>query len=244
MFDATGLYQFWWRKKKAEQFIIPPVYFKNAGYSIVEIPNSKVESQAKTENSVSKAENPNIPTQAVTPQKEETATAPQIETPVVPKPEISNEPKVSAFSLASIRKKKEMEANSKSYVKPTSVLLTEEFTETDMLLYWNKYAQRLGEKGFKIMESLLLINDPKLNGTVITLELPNEGSKLDFEGQINGLLGYLKGHLHNHDITIEVIVNETIETKRSFNDQDRYNRLLEINPNIELLRSTFGLDLP
>ncbi|OOV17781.1 DNA polymerase III subunit gamma/tau [Flavobacterium sp. LM4] len=146
--------------------------------------------------------------------------------------------------MASIRKKKELEAQSKSYIKPSSVLLTEEFSETDMLLHWNKYAQRLGEKGFKIMESLLLINDPKLNGTVITLELPNEGSKLDFESQINGLLGHLKGHLHNHDITIEVIVNETVETKRNLNDQDRYNRLLEINPNIELLRSTFGLDLP
>lgn len=151
--------------------------------------------------------------------------------------------KVSAFSLASIRAKKEMEEKNRSYVKPSSVLPTEDFTETEMLVQWNKYAQRLGDKGHKIMESLLLINDPKLNGTVITLELPNEGSKLDFEGQINGLLGHLKGHLHNHDITIELIVNEAIETKRSFNDQDRYNRLLEINPNIELLRSTFGLDL-
>ncbi|MBC5864241.1 DNA polymerase III [Flavobacterium sp. F-328] len=112
-----------------------------------------------------------------------------------------------------------------------------------MLVYWNKYAQRLGEKGFKIMESLLLINDPKLNGTAITIELPNEGSKLDFERELIGLLGYLRGHLHNHDITIEVIVNETIEHKRSFTDQDRYNRFLEINPNIELLRTTFGLDL-
>jgi hypothetical protein len=112
-----------------------------------------------------------------------------------------------------------------------------------MLLFWNKYAQRLGDKGYKIMESLLLINDPKLNGTAITLELPNEGSKLDFEKEVNGLLGNLKGHLHNHDITIEVIVNESIESKRNFNDQDRYNRLLEINPNIELLRTTFGLDL-
>ncbi|WP_291286887.1 DNA polymerase III [Flavobacterium sp.] len=112
-----------------------------------------------------------------------------------------------------------------------------------MLLQWNKYAQRLGDKGHKIMQSLLLINDPKLNGTVITFELPNEGSKVDFESQIYGLLGHLKGHLHNHDITIEVIVNETIQIKRNLNDQDRYNRLLEINPNIELLRSTFGLDL-
>jgi hypothetical protein len=112
-----------------------------------------------------------------------------------------------------------------------------------MLLYWNKYAQRLGEKGFRIMESLLLINDPVLNGTAITIELPNEGSKLDFEKEINGLLGHLKGHLHNHDITIKVLVNETIENKKSFNDQDRYNRLFELNPNIELLRTTFGLDL-
>ncbi|MEN2401309.1 DNA polymerase III subunit gamma/tau [Flavobacterium sp. MC2016-06] len=136
-----------------------------------------------------------------------------------------------------------MEELTKSYVKPSTILPTEDFNETEMLLQWNKYAQRLGDKGLRIMESLLLINDPTLNGTVITLELPNEGSKLDFESQLNGLLGHLKGHLHNHDITIEIIVNEAIATKRSLNDQDRYNRLLEINPNIELLRTTFGLDL-
>lgn len=138
-----------------------------------------------------------------------------------------------------------MEESSKLYVKPTStsVLMTEEFNETDMRLHWNKYAERLGQKGFKIMESILLINDPVLDGTKITYELPNEGSKLEFEGMINGLLGHLKGHLHNHDITIDVIVNETVELKRTLNDQDRYNRFLEINPNIELLRSTFGLDL-
>jgi hypothetical protein len=145
--------------------------------------------------------------------------------------------------LASIRAKKALEENKKSFVKEAVHMPTESFNETDMLLQWNKYAQRLGDKGFKIMESLLLINDPKLNGTAITIELPNEGSKLDFEKELNGLLGHLKGHLHNHNITIEVIVNESIETKRSLNDQDRYNRLLEINPNIELLRTTFGLDL-
>lgn len=136
-----------------------------------------------------------------------------------------------------------MEESNKQIVKTTVDLPTEPFTETEMLLQWNKYAQRLGEKGFKIMESLLLINDPVLKGTTISIELPNEGSKLDFEREMHGLLGHLRGHLHNHNITIEVIVNESIENKRSFNDQDRYNRLHEINPNIELLRTTFGLDL-
>jgi hypothetical protein len=155
----------------------------------------------------------------------------------------SSQTKVSAFSLSSIRAKKALEESNKGIVKEVLHLPTEAFTETEMLLFWNKYAQRLGDKGYKIMESLLLINDPKLNGTSITLELPNEGSKLDFEREVNGLLGHLKGHLHNHDITIEVLVNESVESKRNFNDQDRYNRLLEINPNIDLLRTTFGLDL-
>lgn len=154
----------------------------------------------------------------------------------------SEETKVSALSLASIRAKRELLENTKSITKETVHLPTEPFTETDMLLHWNKYAQKLGNKGFRIMESLLLINDPVLNGTAITLELPNEGSKIEFESEINGLLGYLKGHLHNHDISITVIVNESVENKFAFTPQDKYNRLKEINPNLELLRKTFDLD--
>ncbi|WP_243694631.1 DNA polymerase III subunit gamma/tau [Flavobacterium psychrotolerans] len=162
-------------------------------------------------------------------------------TPIAPV-STSTETKVSALSLASIRAKRELQESNKTFVKETVHLPTEPFNETDMLLHWNKYAQKLGDKGFKIMESLLSINDPTLNGTAITLELPNEGSKIDFETEMNGLLGHLKGHLHNHDITIKVIVNETLVIRKSNNPTDVYNRLYEINPNIELLKTTFGLE--
>ena len=239
MLNAIGLHHFRWRKKKVEQFIIPPTHFKNSGYSIVEVVKN-TETQEKTF-----VPSPEI--KDVTPPEAVIETPKPISEPIteVAKPTISDEsePKVSALSLSSIRAKKALEENSKTVAKETLHLPTEPFTETEMLLQWNKYAQRLGDKGYKIMESLLLINDPVLNGTHITIELPNEGSKLDFESEKLGLLGYLKGHLHNHDITIEVIVNESFESKRSFNDQDRYNRLHQINPNIELLKSTFGLDI-
>jgi DNA polymerase-3 subunit gamma/tau len=246
LLNAIGLHHFRWRKKKVEQFIIPPTYFKNSGYSIVEVVQSSTANQ-KVEETIATA--PVISS----PEIVETVTEVVIETPItivepiieVPKPSITNESeaKVSALSLSSIRAKKALEETSKTFVKEAVHLPTESFTETEMLLQWNKYAQRLGDKGYKIMESLLLINDPVLDGTHITIELPNEGSKLDFESEKLGLLGYLKGHLHNHDITIEVIVNESFESKRSFNDQDRYNRLQQLNPNIELLRTTFGLDI-
>lgn len=149
---------------------------------------------------------------------------------------------ISAFSLASIKAKRELEQQNKSLVKETVYLPTEAFTETDMQLFWNKYAQRLGDKGYKIMESLLLLNDPKLEGITIIHELPNEGSKIDFESEKIELLGYLRGHLHNHDITIEVRVNEAVENKFAFTPQDKYNRLNEINPSLELLKKTFDLD--
>jgi len=53
----------------------------------------------------------------------------------------------------------------------------------------------------------------------------------------------LRGKLHNHDITIEIVVNETMDTRKAFTAQDKYNRLNEINPNLDLLRKTFDLDI-
>lgn len=151
--------------------------------------------------------------------------------------------KVSALSIASIRAKRELAENMKQNENEEVHLPTESFTETDMLLQWNKFAQRLSDRGQKIMESLLLINDPKLEGTTIIHELPNDGSKIEFESGKHELVGYLRGKLHNHDIEIKVIVNENIDLRKAFTPQDRFNRLNEINPSLDLLRRTFDLDI-
>ena len=248
-------------KKKGESYIIPPTHFKIANYSItdktvVDKPNDKVEIKPEIipeitieveEETFEIVEVEEIISENIKPEDipiENIVQERPVEKREVPTLiDIASDPKVSAFSLASIKAKKELLEAGKSKIKEEVHLPTEEFNETDMLLYWNKYAQRLGDKGYKIMESLLLINDPKLNGTTITLELPNQGSKIDFESEKIGLLGYLKGHLHNHNITIEVIVNESVTTKKAFTPQEKYNRLTEINHNLEILRKTFELDI-
>ena len=189
---------------------------------------------------------PNVPKE--TPKVEiPTSNEPVVEETIKPKidiPIISNgEPKVSAFSLASIKQKKELAEAQKLVTKEAIQYPTEPFNETDMLLQWNKFALKLEEKGQMIMHSLMLINDPKLDGAKITHELPNEGTRLEFERTKNEVLGYLRGMLHNHDIEIELVVNEKMENKRAFTPQDKFNRLNEINPNLELLRKTFDLDV-
>jgi hypothetical protein len=145
--------------------------------------------------------------------------------------------------MSSIRAKKELEAKLQPSEKHHEDLPTEAFTETQMLEQWIKYATRLGDKGFKILESLLLLNDPKLNGTTIIHELPNESSKIDFDGEKHNLLGYLRAKLNNHDITINIVINEAIESKKAFTVQEKYERLKGLNPALELLKKTFDLDI-
>lgn len=155
------------------------------------------------------------------------------------------EVKVSAFSLASIRKKKEMELSSRAHLSNPDALPRNAFNETDMRLQWNKFAQRLSDTGQKIMATYMQINDPVMDtdGVTIRLELPNEGSKVDFENNKYELVGYLRGMLHNHDITIAVHVNESVSSKYAFTPEEKYEKLKAINPALELLRKMFDLDI-
>ena len=150
---------------------------------------------------------------------------------------------MSPFSLSSIRAKKELQNASQSLVKEEVHQAEEPFSETDMELQWNKYAQRLSDKGLRIMESLLLNNKPVLNGTTITVELSSQGSKIDFETELNGLLSFLRSQLHNHLITIDIIVNEKLSSRKAYSPIEKYERLKEINSNLELLRKVFDLNL-
>lgn len=221
------------RRKKKANFIIPPTYYRNSGYSIIESQKSKVES-INVERVHAEKIVPKIEIEVDKPETHPTSNA-QLITP--------NQPKVSALSLASIKAKKEMAETQKSITKEIKYLPNEAFTETQLLEQWVKYAQKLEDKGQKIMSSLLTLNDPKLDATVVTHELPNESSKIDFERELPHLLGYLRGKLHNHDLEIKVVINESIEIKKAFTAQDKYNRFVELNPNIELLRKFFDLDI-
>lgn len=138
-----------------------------------------------------------------------------------------------------------MQESHKALVKPGDELPKEAFNETDMRLQWNKFAQRLSDNGQKIMATYMQINDPVLDkdGVTIRLELPNEGSKIDFDNGKHDLLGYLRGMLHNHDIIIETHVNEKVSTKYAFTPEEKYEKLKALNPALDILRKMFDLDI-
>ena len=214
------LYQLRWRKKKVNGFIIPPTYYKNSSFSIVEEvqkPTEKVE-QIET----------------------------KTETKEVPKPIVeSNLKSFSEFSISSIKSKKEFIDSQKenTEVKVEEILPTEKFTEIQMLSFWFEYADDLQKKGLRIMEALLRVSDPKLIDLKIIYEVPNLGSKNDFEANKTPFLNYLKRKLNNHSVEIEVIVNEVMKAKTAFTPMEKFERLNDINPSVALLRKVFNLEI-
>ena len=57
------------------------------------------------------------------------------------------------------------------------------------------------------------------------------------------LMAFLKKALLNYDLKLDIIVNEEIAKKYAFTPLEKYEKLKEKNPNIEILRKMFGLDI-
>ena len=55
------------------------------------------------------------------------------------------------------------------------------------------------------------------------------------------LLGYLHRLLRNYDLRLEIDVNEELAKKILITPEEKYSKLLEENPNLQLFRNVFSL---
>lgn len=218
-------------KKNLKHFIIPPSYFKARG--ITPIPVKKPQAEVKP------AKNK---TESLSPKEKVTALA----EPVVNIPKISiNKPKssTSGLSLKSIREKKEHQLRQMDVVIDEEDLPKEPVTQEALDKAWKTYTEKMDKKGEKIMASILQMDQPKLKGTTIHLTYSNNTNKIELERAEFPLMAFLKKKLLNYDLKLDITVNEEIAKKYAFTPLEKYEKLKEKNPNIEILRQTFGLDI-
>ena len=72
---------------------------------------------------------------------------------------------------------------------------------------------------------------------------PNSTNKLEVERQQYDLLAYVRKKLNNYKISLDIKVNEELEKQYAYTPMEKYEKLKEKNPNIDLLRKTFDLDI-
>ena len=222
-------------KKNSKRYIIPPSYFKDKGITPIPVVKPKI-----TINSTEK-----IVTQSETIEKTEAPTETKVDVLVAePKIDLKRDTKrTSGLSLSSIKAKKEHQIKQMDVVLDEENLPKDDFTEAQLIQTWNAYVKQLQDKGSHNLASILNIDTPKLDGTTIKVIYPNETNKVEVERHQYKLLGFIRKTLNNFDISLDITINEELEKQYAYSSIEKYEKLKEKNPNIELLKKTFGLDL-
>ncbi|ASV31438.1 DNA polymerase III subunit gamma/tau [Maribacter cobaltidurans] len=152
--------------------------------------------------------------------------------------------RVSGLSLSSLKAKKEHELNKIEVIIDEDDLPKDDFLETDLQKHWADFVEQVDKKGQKILASNLNTDTPKLGKDFsIHIELPNSTMKKEIERESFELMGYLRSKLNNHFIQLNIKVNESSAKKFAFTPEEKYEKLREKNPAIDLLRKEFDLDL-
>ncbi len=170
----------------------------------------------------------------------------KIDKKVIERPQIlaeRNAKKVSALSLRSIQKKHEMKQELVAKKPDVKNLPYKDFTEDAMLAAWQSYSAIIEKEGKYNLHSHLSMGVPKLEGSIIHLEFPNNTIKIEVERSKYELLEYLKENLQNYSVSISIEVNETSAKRYAYTDREKFEKLKEVNPLIDKLRTEFDLDV-
>jgi DNA polymerase-3 subunit gamma/tau len=233
------------RRRNLEQFVIPPSYFKKVTPPIDAEENTSgattVSSQTNMETSVQEPFEQILPK----PEKKEPEVSKHPER-VIERPRIlaeRNAKRVSALSLRSIQKKKELKKEMVAKQTDDKILPVEDFSEAEMQTAWKDYTNKIEQEGKYNLLSHLTMGVPKLEGTLIHLVFPNSTIKVEVERAKRDLLSHLRSSLKNHNVDISIEVNEAEVKRYAYTTREKFDKLKEKNPLIENLRKEFDLDV-
>lgn len=153
---------------------------------------------------------------------------------------------VSGLSLSSLKAKKNIEsiALMKKNESESSSSNKTKFDVNSLLNSWKKFQELTIKKGRKNLASILSISQPQIfEENKLTYTLTNNTNKLELEKSKLELVEFLKKDLKNDSISLEINVNKLKEKKFVFTPGEKYEKLKKINPNIEILRKEFKLNL-
>ena len=147
--------------------------------------------------------------------------------------------KISALSIKSIEFKKGIvKKSNEKYID------NEPFTINQLIKYWEYYLNKIELEGKQNILSILKMDTPRLkNDFNIEFEVENSINKIELTNELDHIMPFLKEKLNNQNISFNIIINPKHERKMIHSPEERYKKMRSINPDLNLLKKTFDLDL-
>jgi len=117
----------------------------------------------------------------------------------------------------------------------------ERFSQDELSDKWRKFAYSVKLKDLDLY-STLTVNEPVLKeGFLVQLAIFNQAQAVDVNNKKVELLHYLRNQLNNTKIDLELVIDKEAETKGVYTIKDKYQKLVEINPAVDVFRKKFDL---
>lgn len=239
MCHAARFYPFEWRKKKAhlisgqkfkseaKENHIPPTHSKEESVAEKVVTKKKDDNQSKLEQlALLVGEKDQSNTVQATPHKSDGKTPSG----------------VSQFSISSIRLKKE--ALDKKNKEVQTEILDAKFSFEDFQNHWKNYAQWKQKEGQSNIAALFSIADIQMESqSKIHISVPSNINKVELEKEFLDFKPYITEKLNNNQF--QCIISVTPAKRKEFyiTAEEKYQKLVEINPAIAELRSKLDLDI-
>ena len=149
---------------------------------------------------------------------------------------------ISAFSLSSLKVKKKVNDEIKK-IEDSKEKENQDLDLNNLKEKWNLYSNELEKKGKGNFSSLLTLNEPTIEDkTKIVYNVPTKSSKKELIEIKEDLSRFLKSSLKNDYLVLKFEVNNDVNKEFFLTPKEKYEKLKEINPTIEKLKTDLKLD--
>ena len=149
---------------------------------------------------------------------------------------------VSAFSLSSLKVKKKVNDEIKK-IEDSKEKENQDLNLNNLKEKWNLYSSELEKKGKGNFSSLLRLNEPTIEDKIkIVYNVPTNSSKKELTEIKEDLSRFLKSSLKNDYLVLKFEVNNELNKEFFLTPKEKYEKLKEINPTIEKLKTDLKLD--
>jgi len=149
---------------------------------------------------------------------------------------------VSAFSLSSLKIKKKVNNDIKN-INNSKEKEDQELEINNLKEKWILYSNELEKKGMGNFSSLLTLNEPRIEDKInIVYNIPTKSSKKELIEIKEDFIRFLKSSLKNDYLVLKFEVNNEVNKEFFLTPKEKYEKLKQINPTIEKLKTDLKLD--
>jgi hypothetical protein len=124
-----------------------------------------------------------------------------------------------------------------------SSLRSTDFTETQLLKFWKELIVFFREKGKSNLSITLGVHPARLlENFLVELPLSNTAQEEMIAEEKYMILEFLRNKLENDKLEITTRIIEGVKSNIPYTNKDKFKKMLEENPHLEILRLKLGLD--